>query len=183
MAKIALLERKCSGCGQCRSVCPFGAVDWKDNRPELNAACRVCGLCVKNCPEQALIRLETRESSVEKNKWKGILVFAEVSGGRLHPVGLELIGKALELAEVCHDPVLAVLVGSGVRDYAEELRHWGVSQVYVYDDPARPGSGRTRTQPAWKNVSGTRAPALCWWAPQASAVPWRRGCPPGSIPG
>ena len=37
MAKIALLERKCSGCGQCRSVCPFGAVDWKDNRPELNA--------------------------------------------------------------------------------------------------------------------------------------------------
>ena len=136
MAKIALLDRKCSGCGQCRSVCPFGAIDWKDNRPELNAACKVCGLCVKNCPEQALIRLETRESSVDKSKWKGILVFAEVSGGRLHPVGLELIGKALELAEVCHDPVLAVLVGSGVQAYAEELCHWGVSRVYVYDDPA-----------------------------------------------
>ena len=136
MAKIALLDRKCSGCGQCRSACPFGAIDWKDDKPELNAACRVCGLCVRNCPEQALIRLETRERSVDKSKWKGILVFAEVSGGRLHPVGLELIGKALELAEVCQDPVLAVLVGSGMRETAEELRHWGVSQVYMYDDPA-----------------------------------------------
>ena len=136
MAKIALLERKCTGCGQCRSACPFGAIDWKDGKPELNAGCRVCGLCVKNCPAQALIRLETRAETVDKSQWKGILVFAEVSGGHLHPVGLELIGKALELAQVNHDPVLAVLVGSGVGDFAEELRHWGVDRVFVYDDPA-----------------------------------------------
>jgi len=136
MAKIALLDRKCTGCGHCRSVCPFGAIDWKDEKPELNAACRVCGLCVKSCPEQALIRLETRAADVDKSQWKGILVFTEVSGGRLHPVGLELIGKALELSKVCDDPVLAVLVGSGVQPYAEELRHWGVARVCVYDDPA-----------------------------------------------
>jgi len=136
MAKIALLDRKCTGCGHCLSVCPFGAIDLKEGKPELNAACRVCGLCVKNCPAQALVRLETRETTVDKSKWKGILVFAEVSGGRLHPVGLELIGKALELAKVCDDPVFAVLVGSGVEDYAEELRHWGVAKVFVYDDPA-----------------------------------------------
>ena len=87
MAKIALLERKCSGCGQCRRVCPFDAIELKDGKPELNAACRVCGQCVKACPEQALIRLETRADSVDKSKWKGILVFAEISGGHLHPVG------------------------------------------------------------------------------------------------
>ena len=136
MAKIALLERKCTGCGQCRSACPFGAIDWKDGKPELNAACKVCGLCVKNCPEKALMRLETRADSVDKSQWKGILVFAEVTAGRLHPVALELIGKALELAKVCGDPVLAVLVGSGVGAWADELRHYGVSRVFVYDDPA-----------------------------------------------
>ena len=135
MAKIVLLERKCTGCGQCRSVCPFNAIGLKDGRPELNAACRVCGQCLKVCPEQALIRLETRAVSVDKSKWKGILVFAEISGGQLHPVGLELIGKALELARVCRDPVLAVLVGSGVQACAEELRRYGVSRIYAYDDP------------------------------------------------
>ena len=135
MAKIALLERKCSVCGQCRRVCPFDAIELKDGKPELNAACRVCGQCVKACPEQALIRLETRAGSVDKSKWKGILVFAEISGGHLHPVGLELIGKALDLAKVRSDPVFAVLTGNGVQACAEELRHYGVSRIYTYDDP------------------------------------------------
>ena len=113
MAKIAVLERKCTGCGLCAERCPFGAIDLKEGRPELNAACRVCGICVKTCPEKAIVKLETRGTSVDKSQWKDILVFAEVSGGRLHPVCLELIGKAR----------------------AEELRHYGVSEILVYDDP------------------------------------------------
>ena len=136
MAKIAILERKCTGCGLCASKCPFGAIDMKDGRPELNAACKVCGVCVKACPEKAILKLETKVDSVDKSLWKDILVFAEVSGGRLHPVCLELIGKARELAKDVHFQVKAVLVGSGVKEHAEELRHFGVSEVAVYDDPA-----------------------------------------------
>ena len=58
MAQIAVLERKCTGCGLCSESCPFGAIDMKDGKPELNAACRVCGICVKTCPEKAMIRLD-----------------------------------------------------------------------------------------------------------------------------
>ncbi|MBQ8081570.1 MAG: FAD-binding protein [Clostridia bacterium] len=134
MAKIAILERKCTGCGLCASNCPFGAIDMKEGKPELNAACKVCGICVKNCPEKAILRLETKVDSVDKSKWNDILVFAEVSGGRLHPVCLELIGKARELAKNVNYKVKAVLVGSGVAAFAEELRHYGVSEVAVYDD-------------------------------------------------
>lgn len=136
MAQIAVLERKCTGCGLCQQSCPFGAIDMKDGKPELNAACKVCGICVKNCPEKAILKLETKVESVDKSQWKDILVFAEVSGGRLHPVGLELIGKAQELAKPIGFKVNAILVGSGVSAYAEELRHYGVSEVAVYDDPA-----------------------------------------------
>lgn len=136
MAQIAILERKCTGCGQCRQNCPFGAIDMVNGKPELNAACKVCGICVKNCPEKAIVKLETKVDSVDKTKWNDILVYAEVSGGRLHPVGLELIGKARELCEsVPGFKVKAVLVGDGVSSYAEELRHYGVSEVAVYDDP------------------------------------------------
>ena len=136
MAQIAILERKCTGCGLCAQNCPFGAIDMKDGKPELNAACKVCGICVKNCPQKAIVKLETKVDSVDKSKWNDILVYAEVSGGRLHPVGLELIGKAHELAAgVPGFKVKAILVGAGVSAYAEELRHYGVSEVAVYDDP------------------------------------------------
>ncbi len=135
MAKIAILDRKCTGCGLCAKNCPFGAIDMKEGRPELNAACKVCGLCVKACPEKAILRLETRVDSVDKSQWNDILVLAEVSGGRLHPVSLELIGKARELAQAVNYKVKAVLIGHGIRDFAEELRHYGVHEVAVYDDP------------------------------------------------
>ncbi len=134
MAKIAVLERKCTGCGQCARLCPFGAIELKDGKPELNAACKVCGICVKNCPEKAILKLETKVDSVDKSLWNDILVFAEVSGGRLHPVSLELIGKGLELAKTVGYKVKVVLVGCGVRAEAEELRHYGVSEIAVYDD-------------------------------------------------
>ncbi|MBR3016350.1 MAG: FAD-binding protein [Clostridia bacterium] len=136
MAKIAVLERKCSGCGLCAKNCPFGAIDMKDGKPELNAACKVCGICVKSCPEKAILRLETKVDSVDKSQWKDILVFAEVSGGRLHPVSLELIGKARELGAPIGFSVKALLIGSDVTQYAEELRHYGVSEIAVYDNPA-----------------------------------------------
>jgi len=135
MAKIAVLERKCTGCGLCQAGCPFGAIDMANGRPEMNAACRVCGICVKACPQQALVRLETRAASVDKSRWRDILVFAEVSGGRLHPVCLELIGKARELAAPLGFSVRAVLVGHNTGRHAEELRHYGVSEIAVYDDP------------------------------------------------
>ena len=41
MAQIAILERKCTGCGLCVENCPFGAIDMKEGHPELNAACKV----------------------------------------------------------------------------------------------------------------------------------------------
>ena len=135
MAEIKVLERKCTGCGKCKENCPFGAIDMVNGMPELNAACKVCGICVKGCPEKAIIKLETLVDSVDKSKWNDILVFAEVSGGRLHPVALELIGKAHELAKNVGYKVKAVLVGDGVTAYAEELRHYGVSEIAVYDDP------------------------------------------------
>ena len=32
MAQIAVLERKCTGCGLCSESCPFGAIDMKDGK-------------------------------------------------------------------------------------------------------------------------------------------------------
>ena len=135
MAQIAVLERKCTLCGTCVKGCPFGAIEIADGKVQLNAACRVCGLCVKNCPEKAIIKLESRTKTVDKSAWRDILVVAEVSGGQLHPVSLELIGKALRLAQPVGFRVKALLIGSGLAGAAEELTHYGADEIFAYDAP------------------------------------------------
>ena len=134
MAKIEVLARKCTGCGICVKNCPFGAVEIKNGKAELNSSCRGCGICVRNCPEDAVILVETKKDLVDKNKWRDILVVAEVSGGHLHPVSLELIGKARELALKVGYQVKTILIGYRLTDHARELQHWGVSEIAVYDD-------------------------------------------------
>ncbi len=136
MIQIAILERKCDGCGMCLSACPFGAMEKAEGIAHINQACKACGLCVKACPRGAIVQLENRTYEVDKAKWQNILVFAETSKGQLHPVGLELIGKAHQLARNVNFKVHAVVVGHEVNHGAEELRHYGVDTVHVYEDEA-----------------------------------------------
>ena len=56
--------------------------------------------------------------------------------GRLHPVGLELLGKARELAAKIAHPVQAVVIGARTGEAAEKLRAYGADEVHVYEDPA-----------------------------------------------
>lgn len=139
MPSIAVLERKCNGCGQCVAVCPFGGIEVVDGVAKMNAACRQCGLCKRSCAQGALITLSAKGPTVDKSKWTGILVIAQQSKGILHPVSMELIGKALDMAQGTAHAVHAVAVGSGARAAAEELCHYGVSKVYTYDYGALEG--------------------------------------------
>ncbi|GHU69793.1 electron transfer flavoprotein subunit alpha [Clostridia bacterium] len=136
MPQIVVLERKCTGCGQCVAKCPFDGIIIQNSKAQLTAACRACGLCVKACPEQAILALEPKAPPSDLKQWQGILVFAEQQGGRLHPVSLELLGKARALVKTVPQQVNAVVLGENVGHCAEELRHYGADAVYVYDDPA-----------------------------------------------
>ena len=72
----------------------------------------------------------------DKSKWKGITVYVDHVGGRIHPVTFELIGKARELAAKINHPVYALFIGKDIEDKAEEILHYGVDKVFVADDPA-----------------------------------------------
>ena len=135
MAQFVVIQRKCTGCGICVSACPFGAIDLKSTA-EINAACKMCGMCEKSCPEKAIVRLETKAKSVDKEAWRDILVFCEMTEGGLHPVGPELIGKAHELGRSIGYRVDALLLGHHCDNAVKALRHYGVRNIYVYDDPA-----------------------------------------------
>jgi NAD-dependent dihydropyrimidine dehydrogenase PreA subunit len=53
--------QKCSGCGTCESVCPFGAatLSHDESRASIDVeSCFGCGLCINQCPEGALSFVE-----------------------------------------------------------------------------------------------------------------------------
>lgn len=121
---------------QLQTICPFGALEYEGGILTVNAACKSCKLCVKNGPKGAITWEDEAKPVLDKSAWRGVAVFAEKRGEGVHPVTLELLGKAEQLAKVANEPVYAVLIGREVKELDGELLHYGADKVYVYDDPA-----------------------------------------------
>ena len=114
-------------------VCPFGALENMNGTIEITAGCKMCKLCVKKGPTGVMEFIEEVAIAVDKSLWKGIGVYVDHVEGEIHPVTMELIGKAKELAAVVNFPVYCVFIGYNIKDKAQELLHYGVDEVFVYD--------------------------------------------------
>lgn len=133
MAKLIINQEKVGNIQELISICPFGALEEKDNKLQINAACKMCKLCVKKGPQGAIEYVEEIVETVDKDKWKGIAVYVDHIDGVIHPVTYELIGKARELARKINHPVYAVMMGHHIGSQCEELLHYEVDKVFVYD--------------------------------------------------
>ncbi len=68
-------------------------------------------------------------------EYKDVYVFAEQRDGKIQNVALELLGKARELADANQEKVVAILLGSGIKDQASTLVAYGADKVVVVDHP------------------------------------------------
>lgn len=116
------------------SLCPFGAISYEGGKVDISSACKMCKMCVRK--GQGLVSFEEDAKAVDKSLWQGVCVYADCSGGKLHRVTFELCGKARELAQVTGHPVYALLIGCDVGQSAQQLLHYGVDKVFVYDHSA-----------------------------------------------
>ncbi len=69
-------------------------------------------------------------------EYKGVFVFAQQVDNVLDGVAFELLGKGKDLAKDLDTDVTAVLIGSGVKELADQLAEYGADKVIVVDDPA-----------------------------------------------
>ena len=115
------------------SVCPFDAISYENGRLDISAGCKLCKMCVRK--GQGLVEFVEDSKEIDKSLWKGICVYADCTDGKLHRVTFELCGKAKELAAVTGHPVYALIIGHDTAGCAEQLRHYGVDRVFVYDHP------------------------------------------------
>ncbi|MBQ1607803.1 MAG: electron transfer flavoprotein subunit alpha/FixB family protein [Lachnospiraceae bacterium] len=68
-------------------------------------------------------------------EYKGVFTFAQQVDHKLEGVAFELIGKGKELANDLGTEVTAVLLGSDIKDLADQLAEYGADHVIVVDDP------------------------------------------------
>jgi len=78
--KIYIDFQKCTGCGYCEEICPFGLLkrDFTGKYRIINAeACTECSACKRNCPEQAIFMQEQKGcgclwDTINRKKNKGV---------------------------------------------------------------------------------------------------------------
>ena len=124
---------KCTGCGSCEPVCPFGAIEIVDDKAQVGEGCTLCGACVEACAFDA-ITIEEVEQAVSEG-FQGVWVFAEQRDGRLKGVAYELLSEGRKLADKLETQLCAVCIGHNVEG-AEQLVAYGADKVYLADDPA-----------------------------------------------
>lgn len=136
MAKLVVHQEKITDAKALTALCPFGALQEKDGKVFISAACRMCKICVKKGPKGAVEYVEdVVVPKVDKSKWHGITVYVDHVDGVIHPVTYELLGKARELADKVHQSVYALFIGSNIKEKAQNLLHYGADKVYVCDKP------------------------------------------------
>ena len=114
-------------------ICPFHALEEKDDQIQINGACRLCGICTRQYPPEIIEMVEKEDEFLNRKEWRGIAVFIDCTEGRVHPVSLELLGKARSLADQIHHPVYGVMIGEDLMEIAQSLQSYQIDEIFLYD--------------------------------------------------
>jgi electron transfer flavoprotein alpha subunit len=125
---------KCTGCGNCVSVCPFGLLEIIDDKVHLKEGCTLCGACQEACDFEAIVIEALPEAEAVSDSHRGVWVFAEQRDGRLKNVAYELLAKGRELADNLRTELSALCFGHGI-DEINQLIAYGADKVYLVDSP------------------------------------------------
>jgi electron transfer flavoprotein alpha subunit len=124
---------KCTGCGSCIGVCPFGLIEVIDDLAVIKEGCNLCGACKEVCGFEAIVIEQVEQEASEG--YSGVWVFAEQRGGKLKAVSFELVTEGRKLADKLGTHLAAVCLGHNV-DAVDQLIAYGADKVYLADDPA-----------------------------------------------
>jgi electron transfer flavoprotein alpha subunit len=125
---------KCTSCGNCIEVCPFGLLEIIDDKVHLKDGCTLCGACREACAFEAIVIEEAPRAGAADESYRGLWVFAEQFEGRMRNVSYELLAKGRELADQRGTELSAVCFGHNVTEIQQLIAH-GADRVYLVDSP------------------------------------------------
>jgi len=131
---IKVIYEKCTLCGLCVNECPFGAIEIKEGKIEINEKCTLCGLCVKVCPSEALFKEEKEKEGISLEEYKGIWFFAEVKDDKIASVSYEMLNASKKLKKKLNQEICGVVFGKNIKDKVYSLIKKGADKVYLIED-------------------------------------------------
>ena len=124
----------CIACGRCIDECPFGVITLEGDRAEIGAGCTLCRACAEVCPVEAIVIERGQQVQRDPADTKDVLIFCEQWDGIVAPVSYELLSVGRSLSDRLGSRLLAVILGSQIREQAQRLIPFGVDRVYCFDD-------------------------------------------------
>ncbi|MCL6429640.1 MAG: electron transfer flavoprotein subunit alpha [Anaerolineae bacterium] len=136
MSGLIVLAERCTACGSCLGVCPFGALSLEGDTVVVGDQCNLCGACVDACPSEAL-RVERPEATAEPDQatYRGVWVWVEQFQGRACTISWEMMGQGRRLADELGVALTACVLGHDVGHIAREAITYGAERVFLVDDP------------------------------------------------
>ena len=131
---IKIDNEKCAVCGNCVPACPFGVLEFADNKILIKEGCTACGACRDVCNYDAITVEQIQSAAPPDAASRGVWVFAETRKGALKKVGYELLSRGRELADTLKTELCAVALGHNIAA-VESLIAQGADKVYLVDSP------------------------------------------------
>lgn len=86
MPRLVIHQEKIPDPARWAALCPFGALEEREGRVSVNAACKMCRICVKKGPAGAVEYLEDAPApAVDKAAWRGWRSTSTMSTGGFIP--------------------------------------------------------------------------------------------------
>lgn len=138
--ELLYYQDKCTGCLQCKDICPQGAISCEKTRPILDTGlCNLCQICAEECLAQARsisgkeYELEELLKELEKDR-----VFFEQSQGGVTLSGGEVLAQDMDyverLARILYKRGYALFIDTcGYAPYENFRRLIPFTAVFLYD--------------------------------------------------
>ena len=132
---IKVDKSTCTGCGLCKNVCMYDAIEIINAKAVINDNCVFCGACIDACKFKSIEITGFQEKNLDFSNYKGVMVFLETLDGSVLDVGYELSTEGRKLASNLGVSLSGVLIGCNVKDNFAEAFKYGLDKIYCIDNP------------------------------------------------
>ena len=129
------VKSNCTGCGICKQVCMYDAIEITNGKAVISEACVFCGACVEVCKLKSIEIVGLDEGKKDFSDYSGICVYLETSGSKIIDVGYELLSAGKKLANNLNVPLSAIAIGNDLKNSVAEVFDYGLDKLYLLDNP------------------------------------------------